>query len=305
MARPPVIKKHEPIVCITGRCNQACIYCSRGGYDPRDSQRRIRRLINSFKDSICVEGGEPALARDLLAWVGYARKRGTRDIILVTNGSKLERTEFVRALLEAGITMFNVQLPAHNAKLFDLLTGTKNNFEKRAAAIKNLIAVAGGNRVRLTLVVNSPIGRFLPQYARFITRNFPGILYIEINMVKVLGSVEKRTWLVPRLADIGPGLLKAFEILDKGGVKFLTDGFPLCRTPGYEDRAIDTFKLAHAKGGLYLGEKKRGPACARCTLRKICPGLRADYLALYGPGELKASKKAPGPIIKKAANQLR
>lgn len=305
MARPTVIKKHEPIICIIGRCNQACIFCSRGGYDPQDSPRRIRRLINSFKDSICVEGGEPALAGDLLDWVGYARGRGTRDIILVTNGSKLENPGFVRELLDAGVTMFNVQVPAHNAKLFDLLTGTKNNFEKRAAAVRNLLAEAGGDRVRLTLVVNSPIGRFLPQYAKFIVRNFPKILYIEINMVKVLGHVEKRTWLVPRLADIKRGLLKAFGILDKGGVKFLTDGFPLCATPGYEDRAIDTFKLAHAKGGLYLGEKKRCAACAKCTLKKICAGLRADYLELYGSAELKPSKKAPGPIVKKAANQLR
>lgn len=305
MARPTVVKKHEPIICITGRCNQACIYCSRGGYDPRDSRRRIKGLINDFKDSICVEGGEPALAADLTDWVRYAKERGTRDIILVTNGSRLEKPGFARDLLDAGVTMFNVQLPAHNARLFDLLTGTKGYFEKRVAAVKNLVAVAGGERVRLTLVVNSPIGRFLPQYARFVVRNFPEILYIEVNLVKVLGHVEKRTWLVPRLADIKPGLLKAFGILEAGGVKFLTDGFPLCATPGYEDRAIDTFKLAYQKGGLYLGEKKRGPACAACTLKKICPGLRADYLALYGSDELKPSKRSPGPMIKKAANQLR
>lgn len=305
MPRPPAIKKHEPIICITGRCNQACIYCSRGGYDPRDSARRIKRLINDFKDSICVEGGEPALAGDLPDWVRYAKERGTRDIILVTNGSGLEKAGFVRELLDAGVTMFNVQLPAHNARLFDLLTGTNGNFEKRVAAVKNLIAVAGGDRVRLTLVVNSPIGRFLPQYAKFVVRNFPEILYIEMNLVKVLGHVEKRTWLVPRLEDIGPGLLKAFGILDAGGVKFLTDGFPLCATPGWEDRAIDTFKLAHAKGGLYLGEKKRCAACAKCSLKKICPGLRADYLQLYGSAGLKPSKRSPGPIVKKAANQLR
>lgn len=305
MARPPVVKKHEPIICITGRCNQACIYCSRGGYDPRDSRRRIKRLMNDFRDSICVEGGEPVLAGDLPDWVRYAKERGTRDIILVTNGTRLEKAGFVRDLLDAGVTMFNVQMPAHNPRLFDLLTGTKGNFKKRVAAVKNLVAVAGGERVRLTLVVNSPIGRFLPQYAEFVVRNFPGILYIEINLVKVLGHVEKRTWLVPRLAGIMPGLLKAFGMLDSGGVKFLTDGFPLCATPGYEDRAIDTFKLAHRKGGLYLGEKKRGPACAACALKKICPGLRTDYMELYGSAELKPSKRSPGPIVKKAANQLR
>lgn len=299
------MKKNEPIICITGACNQKCVFCSRGGYNPVDTPGRIKMLVRNFKDSICVEGGEPALSKDLLKWVAYAKARGTRDIILVTNGTGLEKTAFVEDLLKAGVTMFNVQIPAHNGKLFDLLTGSRNNFEKRVAAIKNLIAVAGGDRVRLTFVVNSLSGKFLPQYAGFIAENFPGILYIEMNMLKVLGHVEKRTWLVPRFSAIKPGLLKAFRLFDKRGVKFLTDGFPLCMTPGYEARSIDTFKLAHVKGALYLGEKKRCAVCAKCTLQKICPGLRADYLELYGSAELRASGKAPGPIIKKAANQLR
>ncbi|OGR69118.1 MAG: hypothetical protein A2081_06330 [Elusimicrobia bacterium GWC2_61_19] len=299
------MKNNEPIICITDACNQKCLFCSRGGYDPADSPGRIKRLINTFRDSICVEGGEPVLAKDLLKWVAYAKERGTKDIILVTNGSNLDDTEFVRALLDAGVTMFNVQIPAHTPKLFDLLTRTKNNFKKRIAAVRNLIAVAGGGKVRLTFVVNSLTGRFLPQYAGFIAAAFPDILYIEINMLKVLGHVEKRTWLVPRLTAIKPGLLKAFKIFDDGGVKFLTDGFPLCLTPGYEHRSIDTFKLGHLKGTLYLGEKAQGAACSKCSLQAICPGLRQDYIKLYGTAELKASKKAPGPIIKKAANQLR
>ena len=299
------MKKNEPIICITSACNQKCVFCSRGGYDPVDTPARIKKLVSEFKDSICVEGGEPALSKNLLKWVAYAKERGTRDIILVTNGTGLEKAAFVEALLNAGVTMFNVQIPAHNGKLFDLLTRTRNNFEKRVAAIKNLIAVAGGDKVRLTFVVNSLTGRFLPQYAAFITANFPGILYIEINMIKVLGHVEKRTWLVPRLAAIKPDLLRAFKVFDKGGVKFLTDGFPLCLTPGYEDRSIDTFKLGHVKGALYLGEKKQCGACAKCTLNNICPGLRTDYLDLHGSAGLKASRKDPDPIIKKAANQLR
>ena len=121
-------------------------------------------------------------------------------------------------------------------------------------------------------------------------------------MIKVLGHVKKRTWLVPRLTDIRPELIKAFKIFDKNGVKFLTDGFPLCLTAGYEDRAIDTFKFAHVKNALYLGEKEHCAACAKCALKDICPGLRTDYLELYGSAELKASKKDPGPIVKRAVD---
>ena len=299
------MKKNEPIICLTGLCGQKCIFCSRANDDPTDSPGRIRRLIRTFKDSICIEGGEPAMARDLLKWVRYAKAQGTRDIILVTNGFRLDNAAFVRSLLDAGVTMFNVQLPAHNARLFDLVTQTKGNFRARLAAIRNLISVAGAERVRLTHVVNSATWRFLPQYAEFLADNFGDILYVELNMVKVLGSVERRPWLVPRYSELKPRLLKAFGVLDRRGVPFLTDGFPLCVIEGYEDRSIDTFKLAHAGGRLYLNEKARGGECGRCTLRDICPGLRADYADLYGSGELKASDRDPRPIKKKAAHQLR
>ncbi len=244
------------------------------------------------------------MAPDLLKWVRYAKTRGTRDIILVSNGFRLERPEFVRSLLDAGVTTFNVQLPAHNARLFDLVTQTRGCFRTRLAAVRNLIETAGRTRVRLTHVVNSVTYRFLPQYAAFLAERFPGILYVELNMVKVLGAVKGRTWLVPRLSDLAPKLLEAFEVLGRGGVQFLTDGFPLCAIPGYEYRSIDTFKLAHSGGRLYLNEKVSGPACSGCTLRRICPGLRSDYAGLYGTGELKASRRDPGPMIRKAFHQL-
>jgi MoaA/NifB/PqqE/SkfB family radical SAM enzyme len=299
------MKKNEPIICLTALCGQKCLYCSRANEDPTDSPGRIRRLIRTFKDSICVEGGEPVMAADLLKWVRYAKAQGTRDIILVTNGFNLDKADLVRSLLDAGVTMFNVQLPAHNARLFDLVTQTKGNFKSRLAAIKNLMAVAGPSRVRLTHVVNSVTCRFLPQYAKFLADNFGGILYVELNMVKVLGSVEKRTWLLPRFGALKPKLLKAFSVLDGRGVPFLTDGFPLCVIAGYEDRSIDTFKLAHRSGALYLGEKTLGGECAKCSLKRICPGIRSDYAKLFGTGELKASAKDPRPIIKLAAHQLK
>ncbi len=297
--------KKEPIICITDLCNQNCLYCSRGNAKPKISKKSIEEKINFFKDSICIEGGEPMLSRKVYKWTAYAKEKKVKDIILVTNGFNLEKPKIVQKLLASGITMFNVHFPAHNEKLFDLLTGTKGNFSRRIEAIKNLMAIAGANRVRLTMVVNSVIYKYMPEYAKFIADNFPDILYIEINMIKVLGYVEERLWLVPKLKVIKPHLLKMFKVLDKNQIKFLTDGFPLCYLNGYEHMSIDVFKLAHSKSALYLGEKNMAPPCAKCSLRKLCPGLRTDYFNLYGYSELKPSIKSPSPIIKGSRNQLR
>ena len=299
------IKKNEPIVCITNLCNQKCVFCSRGDFNPADTKIGIEKKINFFKNSICIEGGEPMLSRKVYKWAAYAKKKKVKDIILVTNGFNLEKPHIVKKLLDAGITMFNVHFPSHNEKLFDILTQTKGNFPSRVAAVKNLINIAGPHKVRLTMVVNSVIYKYMEDYAKFIVDNFSDILYIEINMIKVLGYVEERRWLVPRLKVVKSRLLKAFKILEKANMKFLTDGFPLCYLNGFEHKSIDVFKMGHSRDTLYLDEKNLAPSCFKCSLKKLCSGLRTDYSELYGYSELKPSRKNSVPIILKSRNQLR
>ena len=124
-------------------------------------------------------------------------------------------------------------------------------------------------------------------------------------MIKVLGHVEKRAWLVPRLKEIKPYLKKALGILKKNNIKFLTDGFPLCYLPDFEYSSIDAFKIRHSGDSLYLGEKKKSKACLKCSLKNLCSGLREDYKELYGDSELEPSKKNPKNIIKKSRHQLK
>ncbi len=68
--------------------------------------------------------------------------------------------------------------------------------------------------------------------------------------------------------------------------------------PGYEDHAIDT-RLLISRGKPATQEKGHAAPCRACTLKKICPGPRKDYLKLHGPAGLVPSKKDPAPIIAK------
>jgi hypothetical protein len=286
----------SPIVCITAACNHRCLFCSRKGYLKADKPAKIRRMLAAGPRDVCLEGGEPTLSRDLPRWAAYARKKGVRDIILVTNGYGLENRERVLALLKAGVTMFNVNLPAHNPRLFDLLTQTKGGFPRTVAAVRTLIAAAGPRAVRVTCVVNSANCRCLPAYAAYAAKTFPGLFYAEFNMVKRLGAVAGRQWLVPRLSAVEGPLLKACSTLKKAGVLFMVEGVPLCRMPGFEPHNIDTRLLVLA-GAPSNSEKAHAAPCAECSLKGLCAGARKDYLELYGHAELKPSKKAPSAII--------
>lgn len=297
-----VLPLTEPIVCITNKCNQDCIFCSSAGTDRNHPDSRIKATIDKFRDTISIEGGEPMLSPRLVNWVNYANRMGVRDIIICTNGVRCSNSVFVTQLINAGVTMFNVNFPAHDPRLFDCITRTKRGFKRNVESIKNLIAVAGGSRVRITLVVHSMIGRFLPGYADFVIREFPGIFYIEFNLAKVLGRVARRKWLVPRLAETAPYLKKAMSMLKEANVKVISDGFPLCFSEGFESDAIDTYKMVHGID-MFMGEKTFTPACRNCILKKICGGVRKDYLKIYGDKEISPSRKNPGPIIRTILRQ--
>ncbi|HII65733.1 TPA: radical SAM protein [Candidatus Woesearchaeota archaeon] len=280
-------------------CNQRCVFCSRGAEVVQYSPARIRAVIAEHKDSVCFEGGEPTLAPDVFKWIRHAKKSGVRDIVLVTNGHGLEDPALARRYLAAGVTLFNVNMPAHTEQAYDAVTQTRGNFPRRVAAVKNLIAAAGPKKVRLTFVVNTLMLKSMPAYAAFILREFPGLFYVEINALKLLGNSAARRWLVPPLSAAAPYLQKTFKLLSGGGLNFLTDGFPLCYMKGYEQHSIDAQAMARGETKFSMGEKGNCPPCARCTLAPLCSGPRKDYTALFGWKELRPSKLDPAAVLAK------
>ena len=286
-----------PIICLTDSCNQRCVFCSRPGAKLRYSPARIRRVLAAFKDTVCFEGGEPTLAPDAFKWIRAAARAGVRDRVLVTNGSGLEDPAVVRRYLEAGVTMFNVNLPAHTEALFDRLTRTRANFRRRVAAVKNLIALAGPRAVRVTLVLNTVILPRLAAYAGFAVREFPGLFYLEMNFPKLMGGCAERPELVPTLTAAEPRLREAFALLEKAGMNFLADSVPLCFMKGYERHSIDAHMMARGEDRHYFGEKARTPRCAGCTLAPVCSGPRIDYAARFGDSELRPRRRPAGALL--------
>ncbi|MFA5139169.1 MAG: radical SAM protein [Elusimicrobiota bacterium] len=276
----------EPNVFLTDRCNQRCLFCSTSGEDRVQRAEEIEACILANRRTISLEGGEPALSRDLLKWIRFARGSGTKDIILCTNGAALGSERSTRRLLDAGVTLFNVNFPSHIERVFDLLTQTRGLFRSRVAGMRRLVRLAGGERVRLTLVVNRLNCDALEGYARFVRREFPGVFYIAMNWIKVKGRVKDRPYLVPRLSRVRPRLAEALDYCRRSAIRCLVDGVPLCLLEGYEEHSIDFDKLRRGDR-TYLGEKAHARACRGCSLRGVCAGPRRDYLEMFGDGELR------------------
>ncbi len=284
-----VVKIHKtklldgsPIV-LTLKCNRNCIFCSRKKRDMLITLKKLKKLKRIppcyLNSTLTIEGGEPLLGNEVCDVTRFFYLKGARDIMLMTNGALLDTQKAVR-LMECGIKYFNINLPSHIKELFNLLTGTKNQFEKTIKNIKELTTIT--KNVVLTYVINKLNYKYLPSYVTYVSKNFPNISYISINMIKVLGKVKKNKWLVPKLSEIHPYLTYALKIAEIKKIKIIVDGIPLCFMKEHQTSSVD---LMGAKKS--IKEKTKTVICRKCNMKSVCSGVRKDYLSIYGFDELK------------------
>ncbi|MBU2530471.1 MAG: hypothetical protein KKD35_05470, partial [Elusimicrobia bacterium] len=165
----------------------------------------------------------------------------------------------------------------------------------RISAIKRALKYTD-NGVIITFVLNGLNYKTLPSYVDFIARQLPGVFFIALNFIKVKGLVKKRKYLVPKLIEVKPYLIKALAKAKKLHVPVILDGFPLCVLNGYEAYSRDIDRIIKGDKS-YLGEKKYVKECHKCSLNDICAGPRKDYLRLFGDKEISASSKKSKAII--------
>lgn len=292
-------KSPEPNVFVCDACNQRCVFCSAEGEDRRMSEREKLAVLRIPFETVSLEGGEPLLDRRLELLAAAARRAGSGNVMLFTNGLLLTE-ERLGALLAAGVNGFNFNLPSHRAVTHDALTGVRGQLPRKLELIKKTIELAPPGSVVLTFVVTALNFREMPAYVRFVARELKGVFYVSFNFIKIKGRVKKDTGLVPRISAAAASLRAALRAAGAAGLRVITDGFPLCLLKGFELSSIDLQKALRAST-LYSGEKAKGKPCGACSVSKLCWGPRADYLRLRGPGEFRPLKTDPAVFLKALA----
>jgi MoaA/NifB/PqqE/SkfB family radical SAM enzyme len=281
-----------------GRCNQRCVFCGAAGLIRPHSPRAAAAAIRRAGEHLTISGWEPTLHPGLAGTVEKARRAGVKNVTLFTNGLKLADPAYARRLADAGVTTFHINFPAHTPAMDERLTGVKGAFALRAAGVRNALAAQSRKFVSLVCVVNSLNYRSLPGYAAYVAENFPGLVHVLFTLPCVMGRARRDRTLVPRLSRVRPYLARACALLLRRRVKCLVENAPLCLMPGFEYASYDA-RQALASGRLDAPAKFYRPACAGCRLKSLCPGLREDYLHIYGDGELKPPRLAPEAAAEK------
>lgn len=164
-------------VFLTDNCNLRCTSCACW----RTTTRRelttdewcgvVDQLADMGIIKLNVTGGEPLLRADAPAVIAHARAAGIRNIHLNTNAVLLDDRRR-RAVLDAGVTSFNISLDGPDAGTHESVRGVAGSFDRTVAHLESLLAER--RRQRLRVRVNFTVMRSnlmaLPDMVRWAQR---------------------------------------------------------------------------------------------------------------------------------------
>jgi MoaA/NifB/PqqE/SkfB family radical SAM enzyme len=279
-------------------CNYHCDFCTITEVmraRALDTRRAVQALMQgraAGADRVSFTGGEPTIRADLPALVAHARRLGYRSVKVQSNGWRLGHRPYLDALVDAGCDLVHLSPMAHTAARHRAITGDESGFARLGAAVEGL--VARGVDVVLDVIMKTDTLADVPVLVD--TFHARGVRRFHLWLMSLTDRAAGLPHMLPRLRDVAPVAITCFERARAGGFEVKSLHVPRCFFPGYEDHVFDvlaedavvvtpdaTFRLEHSR----LTANTHVPACERCRHRSVCTGLRRDYLARFGDGEVR------------------
>ena len=302
-------------------CNQKCLFCNR---PPTEDYKKsevvsIENIKNKIDElskdwhtkRIIFTGGEPTLHPELSEIIRYAKRYGFITEIQ-TNGTLLSKNRLLD-FKKTGLNIINFAFHSHKKEISNKLRGVDFGYKK---IINNLkLADKIGFEIHIIHVINSLNYKDLPEFIDYIKEMNLGNLYLNLSMVVPEGWAWENKWIIPRMSDIKPYLIKALKRCEKYNFRFdISEIVPLCIVNGFENHAISTiFKLTNVKisDDYYTGKRvldfvnpsaeyaAKAPQCKNCSFDGICAGFYPRLKALYGTDDFVPRHDNPLPVLRK------
>ena len=314
-------KKKEVQVYIqtNSTCNQKCVFCNRPPNTDRSGmikkeviEKKIKKLSqNKDIKRIIFTGGEPTLYPDLTEVIHSAKQHGFMTEIQ-TNGTLLNDKK-LKELKNSGLDIINFAFHSYKKDISNKLRGANFGFE---TIIRNIVlADKIGFTIHIIHVINSLNYKDLPEFVDYLKGLQLHPFWLNLSIVVPEGWAWENKWIIPKLSNLKPYLIKAMEKADKYNIKFdVSEIVPLCIVDKFEEHVVSTlFRVKHLEiiDDYVTGERKldfknpsphyaaKAPQCKKCTFQDICGGFYPRYGELYGVKEFHPRTDDPTPVLRK------
>jgi cyclic pyranopterin phosphate synthase len=251
-----------------------------------------RAAARGFRE-VAFTGGEPTIRQDLPTLVKYAKKRGFVDVKVASNGLRYAHMPYLEMLSNAGVNQFHLSMHAFEDEAYDATVQRDGAAVLRKQAIANLVARELNPVADLILKEDT----YRDVCAWVLALAEQGVRQFRLWLVSLTDGNANNTHQLPRISLVAEAVKEALDAARAHDLDVRSLHVPRCFLGGYEDHVQhpgaelvtvvtpdDVFDLKNSR--LSGGVKPAG--CNGCKFFDVCPGLRADYIALHGDREPRA-----------------
>ncbi|MTW23198.1 radical SAM protein [Allochromatium palmeri] len=170
----PLLPLDTTIVPITHRCNIACRFCYVPEIERPDPERTdILERCRDLQGILALGGREPTMRSDLPEIIQDLKAMG-KTVVLLTNGLKLGKPDYVKALKESGLDRVVLSIGSLEPCFYEEWEG-HNHLDRKLMALDNMRAVNLQGSISATLTRGQndnqlgPLWRLCLDYADIIT----------------------------------------------------------------------------------------------------------------------------------------
>lgn len=282
-------------------CNLACDYCTIGPeLRPRalttaQALAAIRRGRAQGLDALSLTGGEPTIRPDLLALVRAGKALGFTDIKVQSNGLLYAHGDNLARLLAAGATRLHVSVHTHRADRYERLVRRTGTYASMVEGLRR--AATSGATLVVDLIVKRDTMADLPGAIDWLAEQ--GVRAVDLWYVSLTDANAGNVASLPRISEAMPHVREALARGRARGMTARSLHVPRCLLgqdhphawdPGSGEVVVVTPEATFALRDSRLAGRVKVAACRGCPFEQVCPGVRPDYLAVYGDAEIAAAR---------------
>jgi MoaA/NifB/PqqE/SkfB family radical SAM enzyme len=245
-------------------------------------------------EGVDILGGEVFLRSDIFKIINLCRNLGYKHILITTNGYRCDNKDFIKKLINHGVSELRFSIHGHNSYLHDDLTGNKGNFVRILKAIKNLYSLNFKNiSVNTTIVKDNYV--YLPNILKLLNT-------LKISKWNIIYVGEYSLKYTPKITNVLPYLLKC---LRSENINILLINIPIpCFFIKYISKLempteinnqykkfINYIYLPQELQNLKNMKRQKIDNCKNCIINNKCDGIDISYINKYGFEELKKINK--------------
>lgn len=264
---------------ITCSCNQDCIFCDSN--TNADSNLYTEKMIKSqiFEGvglrRLNITGGEPTICDKLKEYIELAKKRGYRDIAILTNGNKFADKKYALRIKRSGLTEAIISVYHYDPKICDQISKVDGSFREKLEGIANLQNL--GIKITVNIVIFSGNYTEISQTVSYLHKNFK-IKYFAFSFLEPnCDKVSRNQGLIPNLKTSMIYLKKAVRYCEKKKLYYFipyNGAIPPCIFKKNKLKIINPEKII---GTDFDSSRSYYRICEKCGERSHCLGILKEY----------------------------